>query len=77
MVQPDKTPCALDDPQRRTHEIDEHIGILVNDLPNVLPGDTANSRMVITNKAECSNVPGIQSCHNAIAFKSSLESVAN
>lgn len=74
--QPDKTPRALDDPQRRTHEIDEHIRILVNDPPNVLPGDTTNSRMVITNKAEenyeCSNVPGIQSCYNAIVFKNLL-----
>jgi hypothetical protein len=51
--QPDKTPRALDDPQRRTHEIDEHVRILVNDLPNVLQGDTTNCRMVITNKAEC------------------------
>jgi hypothetical protein len=75
--QPDKTSRALDDPQRRTHEIDEHVRILVNDLPNVLPGDTTNCRMVITNKAEenyeCSNVPGIQSCYNAIVFKNSLE----
>jgi hypothetical protein len=78
--QPDKTPRALDDPQRRTHEIDEHVRILVNDLPNVLQGDTTNCRMVITNKAEenyeCSNVPGIQSCYNAIVFKNSLENGA-
>jgi hypothetical protein len=78
--QPDKTPRALDDPQRRTHEIDEHVRILVNDLPNVLPGDTTNCRMVITNKAEenyeCSNVPGIQSYYNAIVFKNSLENGA-
>ena len=37
--QPVKTPRALNDPNRRLHEIDEHIRILVEDLPNALPND--------------------------------------
>ena len=71
--QPAKTPRALDDPNRRTHEIDEHVRILVTDLPNALPTGANDSRILITNKTEenyeCNNVPGIQSSYNAIIFK--------
>jgi hypothetical protein len=75
--QPAKTPRALDDPERRTHEIDEHIRVLVTDLPNALPSDANDSRILITNKSqenyECNNVPGIQSSYNAIVFKKPTE----
>jgi hypothetical protein len=75
--QPSKTPRALDDPNRKTHEIDQHIRILVTDQPQALPGDTNNTSVIITNKAaenyECSNIPGIQSAYNAIVFKNDME----
>lgn len=71
--QPAKTPRSLDDPGRRTHEIDEHVRILVADLPTALPTDASDSRILVTNKTEenyeCNNVPGIQSSYNAIVFK--------
>ena len=77
--QPDKTPRELDDPARKTHEIDQHIRMLVVDLPNALAADKKDSRILITNKAlenfECTNVPGIQSSYNAIAFKNSTVTV--
>ena len=75
--QPAKTPRALDDPNRRTHEIDEHIRIYVTDLPHALPTDEQDSRILITNKAvenfECTNVPGIQGCYNFIVMKNETE----
>ena len=71
--QPAKTPRALDDPARRTHEIDEHIRILVVDLPDVQPTDEANSKILITNKDlenyDCTIAQGIQSSYNAIVFQ--------
>ena len=48
--QPAKTPRALDDPARRTHEIDDHIRMLVVDLPDVESTDEANVGVLITNK---------------------------
>ena len=76
--QPNKTPRALDDPARRTHEIDEHIRILVIDYPDILSEDDSDNKILITNKAEenyeCSNVPGIQASYNAIAFNDPSES---
>ena len=70
-------PRDLDDPQRRTHEIDEHIRIYVNDLPNTISGDNTDSRIIITDKAlenyECTHVPGIQSSYNAAAFRDLTE----
>jgi hypothetical protein len=73
-VQPAKTPRTLDDPNRKTYEINEHIRIYVKDLPHVLPTDAQDNRILITNKAvenfECTNVPGIQGCYNFIALKS-------
>ena len=75
--QPAKAPRALDDPNRKTHEIVQHIRILVTDQPQALPGDVNNTRLIITNKAaenyECSNIPGIQSAYNAIVFKNDME----
>ena len=71
--QPPKTPRALDDPARRIHEIDEHIRMLVVDFPEVICTDANDSRIIVTNKVEenyeCTNVPGIQSSYNAIAFR--------
>jgi hypothetical protein len=61
----------------KTHEIDQHIRILVTDQPQALPGDTNNTSVIITNKAaknyEFSNIPGIQSAYNAIVFKNDME----
>jgi hypothetical protein len=78
--QPAKTPRALDDPYRRTHEIDEQVRILVTDLPNAVPTDADDSRILITNKSEenyeCTNVPGIQSAYNAIVFNKPSETGA-
>ena len=63
----------LDDPQRRTHEIDEHVRIYVNDLPDTITGDDTDSRIIVTDKTtenyECTHVPGIQSSYNAVAFR--------
>ena len=71
--QPAKTPRALDDPARRTHEIDEHIRMLVVDFPDVQPNDETNDLILVTNKLlenyECTNVQGIQSSYNAIVFR--------
>jgi hypothetical protein len=78
--QPPKTPRALDDPNRKTHEIDEHIRIYVTDLPHALPTDAQDKRILITNKAienfECTNVPGIQGCYNFIVLKNDTETGA-
>ena len=67
------TPRDLDDPQRRTHEIDGYIRMYVNDLPNTNSGDNTDSRIIITDKAmkkyECTHVPWIQSSYNAIVFR--------
>ena len=72
-------PRDLDGPQRRTHEIDEHIRIYVNDLPNANSGDNMDSRIIITDKAmenyECTHVQGIQSSHNAVAFRVSVQHI--
>lgn len=43
--QPAKTPRAVDDPNRKTHEIDEHIRILVTDQPQALRGDVNNRKV--------------------------------
>ena len=73
--QPAKTPRALGDPARRIHEIDEHIRMLVVDFLEMIPTDTNDSRIIITNKLgenfKCTNVSGIQSSYNAIAFRKS------
>ena len=70
-----KTPRALNDPARRTHEVDEHIRMLIIDLAEVISTDSSDSRVFTTNKAEkifeCANVSGIQSSYNAIAFRKS------
>ena len=70
-------PRDLDGPQRRTHEIDEHIRIYVNNLPNTISGDNTDSRIIITDKAmenyECTHVSGIQSSYNAVAFRETGE----
>ena len=75
--QPEKTPRALDDKNRKTHEIDEHIRIYVTDLPFAAPGDENDSRIIITDKSrenyECSNVPGIQRCYNIMVFRNASE----
>ena len=42
--QPAKTPRALDDPNRKSHEIDEHIKILVTDQSQALRGDVNNRK---------------------------------
>ena len=71
--QPAKTPRALDDPARRTHEIDEHTRVLVVDFPDMQLNDEINDRILITNKLlenyECTNAQGIQSSYNAIVFR--------
>ena len=67
------TPRDLDDPQRRTHEIDEHVRIYVNDLPDTITGDDTDSRIIVTDKTtenyECTHVSGIQSSYNAVALR--------
>ena len=76
--QPEKTPRALTDPNRKTHEIDKHIRVYVTDKPQMLEGDMTNPNILVTDKEmennECTVVPGIQSSYNAIAFKNSQES---
>ena len=71
--QPAKTPRGLNDPARRTHEIDEHIRMLVVDFPDIQPNDEANSKILITNKHlenyDCTIAQGIQSSYNAIVFQ--------
>ena len=71
--QPAKTPRALDDPARRTHEIDDHIRMLVVNLPDVESTDEANVEVLTTNKLqenyECTNAQGIQSSYNAVVFR--------
>ena len=75
--QPEKTPRKLNDKNRKTHEIDEHIRIYVTDLPFAAPGDVNDSRILITDKStenfECTNVSGIQRCYNIIVFSSTSE----
>lgn len=70
--QPPMTPRALDDPNRKTHEIDEHIRIYVTDLPEMIEGDNENKNVLVLNKKDenydCNNCPGIQSSYNAIVF---------
>lgn len=65
-----KTLKSLDDPERKTHEIDQHLRVLVTDRPHALPSDNADNRVLITNesleKYECTNVQGIQSAYNTI-----------
>lgn len=73
LSQPEKTPRALDDTNRRTHEIDQHARVYVVDKPNMLPGDESNHNYLVTDKSrqnyECTVVNGIQSAYNAIVFK--------
>ena len=49
--------------------------MLVVDFPEIIPTDANDSRIIITNKVEenfeCTNVSGIQSSYNAIAFRKS------
>ena len=75
--QPAKTPRALNDPYRETHEIDEHIRIYVTDLPHAAPVDEQDRHILITNKAienfECTNVPGIHGCYNFVVLKNATE----
>jgi hypothetical protein len=73
LSQPEKTPRALDDPNRRTHEIDQHIRVYVIDKPNMLPGDDQDHNYLVTDKTEenynCSQVNGIQSSYTMTAFR--------
>ena len=66
------SPRALKDPNRKTHEIDEHVHIHVVDEPFVIPSDRTDSRVLITNKSEQDTdstlVKGTFSCYMAIAF---------
>ena len=77
LSQPAKTPRALDDIHRKTHEIDQHIRIYVVDKPNMLPGDDTNQNFLVTDKSnenyECSIVSGIQSTYNVIVFRNESE----
>ena len=73
--QPDKTPRALDDVKRKTHEFDSHTRVYVTEQSQMLPGDETNHD--ITNKSEenyeCTTVSGIQSSYNVIIFKNDSE----
>ena len=70
--QPPMTPRALDDPNRKTHEIDEHIRIFVTDYPEMMDGDNENNNVIVLNKKlqnyDCNICSGIQSSYNAIVF---------
>jgi hypothetical protein len=53
--QPKKTPRALTDPNRKTHEIDEHIRVYVTDKPQMLEGDMTKKNILVTDKEKENN----------------------
>lgn len=75
--QPEKTPRALDDVNRKTHEIDSHTRMYVTERSLMYDGDDENHNFLVTNKAEenyeCTTVSGIQSSYNVIVFKNAAE----
>ena len=81
LEQKQKTPRALNDPDRKTHEIDRHIRMYVTDKPEMIEGDYENPSVLVLDKQnqnyECNNCPGIQGSYNVIAFAQSAESGAD
>ena len=75
--QPAKTPRALNDRNRKSHEIDQHIRVYVVDKPNMMPGDETNHNYLVTDKSsenyECTTVSGIQPTYNVIVFRNESE----
>ena len=70
--QEEKKPRALNDPNRKTHEIDRHIRMYVTDKPEMIEGDYENPNVLVLDKLaqnyDCKECPGIQSSYNIIAF---------
>jgi hypothetical protein len=75
--QPEKTPRALDDVNRKTHEIDSHTRVYVTERSLMFDRDDENHDILVTNKLEenyeFTTVSGIQSCYNVIVFKNVAE----
>jgi hypothetical protein len=75
--QPEKTPGALDDVNRKTHEIDSHTRVYLTERSRMFDRDDKNHDILATNKLEenyeCTTVSGIKSCYNVIAFKNDAE----
>jgi hypothetical protein len=66
------TPNPLNDPNRKLHEIDEHIRLFVTEESGSEENDKKDLRVLVTDKEKedynCSTSDGIFSSHNAMVF---------